>query len=85
MGWKYKHIGKVKINVEYLRRWWSSSWSNSASVRGQLGLGSSWHGALGQSRTNLEPGANHSKTELVLAANWSGTDLATGATSVLDQ
>ena len=32
MPWKYEHIGKdVKINVEGLRRRWSSSWSNSAS------------------------------------------------------
>ena len=32
MGWKYEHIGKVvKIDVEGLRRRWSSSWSNSAS------------------------------------------------------
>ena len=32
MPWKYEHIGKdVKIDVEGLRRRWSSSWSNSAS------------------------------------------------------
>ena len=32
MPLKYEHIGKViKIDVEGLRRWWSSSWSNSAS------------------------------------------------------
>ena len=32
MAWKYEHIDKViKINVEGLRRQWSSSWSNSAS------------------------------------------------------
>ena len=32
MPWKYEHIGKVvKINIEGLRRWWSSLWSNSAS------------------------------------------------------
>ena len=31
---KYEHAGMTrKIDLEGLRRWWSSSWSNSASER----------------------------------------------------